>query len=288
MALPTEFIADINSSKESWHIVARVIRLWKIPNFNNAKIPLALEMVLCDERGGKIHTVVRRTLVYKFQSTLIEGATYSIFNFGVGENSGEFKYSMHLYKINFEYHTRVVLMRDCTIPRFQYSFVSLADIMAPTFDNSYLVDIMRVLTGIGTEKEYERNRKKYRMNVMELEIDGSKIECALFENYLDDLNAFLACGNTTNMVVVVQLAKVKSFKGKVSLQNALHATKLFFNPDFEKVVELRKRLEENTECVSQPLSQIAEAPKMSPKEEFLTHTIMKTIEELKDSNEILY
>ncbi|KAJ1378510.1 Nucleic acid-binding, OB-fold [Sesbania bispinosa] len=215
--------------------------------------PLALEMVLCDERGGKIHVVVRRTLVYKFQSTLIEGAAYSISNFGVGENSGEFKYSMYLYKINFEYHTRVVLMRDCTIPRFQYSFVSLADIMAPTFDNSYLVDIMGVLTGIGTEKE-------------------SKIECALFENYLDDLNAFLACGNTTNVVVVVQLAKVKSFKGKVSLQNALHATKLFFNPDFEKAVELRK-------------SQIAEAPKMSPEEEFLTHTIMKTIEELKDSNE---
>ncbi|KAJ1376511.1 Nucleic acid-binding, OB-fold, partial [Sesbania bispinosa] len=190
---------------------------------------LALEMVLCDERGGKIHAVVRRTLVYKFQSTLIEGAAYSISNFGVGENS----------------------------------------------------DIMGVLTDIGTEKEYERNRKKFRMNVMELEIDGSKIECALFENYLDDLNAFLASGNTTNVVVVVQLAKVKSFKGKVSLQNALHATKLFFNPDFDKL------LEENTESVSQPLSQIAEAPKMSIEEEFLTHTINKTIEELKDAASLL-
>ncbi|KAJ1413994.1 Nucleic acid-binding, OB-fold [Sesbania bispinosa] len=179
MVLPTEFIADIDSSKESWHIVARVVRLWKIPNFNNAKNPLALEMVLCDERGGRIHTVVRRTLVYKFQSTLIEGAAYSISNFCVGENSGEFKYSMHLYK----------------------------------------------------------------------------------------------------------LAKVKSFKGKVSLQNALHASKLIFNPDFDKAVELRKRLEENSESVSQPLSQIAEAPKMSIEEEFLTHTIMKTIEELKDTNE---
>ncbi|KAJ1426341.1 hypothetical protein SESBI_10360 [Sesbania bispinosa] len=285
MVLPTDFIVDIDSSKESWHIVARVVRLWKIPNFHNAKISLALEMVLCDERGGKIHAVVRRTLVYKFQSTLIEGAAYSISNFGVGENSGEFKYSMHLYKVNFEYHTRVVLMRDCTIPRFQFSFVSLADVMAPSFDNSYLVDVIGVLTGIGTEKEYERNRKKYRMNVMELEIDGSKIECALFENYLDDLNAFLASGNTTNVVVVVQLAKVKPFKGKVSLQNSLHATKLIFNPDFDKAVELRKRLEENTESVSQPLSQIAEVPKLTMEEEFLTHTVMKTIEELKDSNE---
>ncbi|KAJ1392395.1 hypothetical protein SESBI_35847 [Sesbania bispinosa] len=281
MVLPTEFIVDIDSSTESWHIVARVVRLWKIPNFNNPRNPLDLEMVLCDERGGRIHAVVRRTLVYKFQSTLIEGAAYSISNFGVGENSGEFKYSMHLYKVNFEYNTRVVLMRDCTIPRFQFSFVSLADIMAPYFDNNYLV----VLTGIGTEKEYERNRKKYRMNVMELEIDGSKIECALFENYLDDLNAFLGCGNTTNVVVVIQLAKVKSFKGKVSLQNALHASKLIFNLDFDKAVELRKRLEENTESVSQPLSQIAEAPKMTTEEEFLTHTVMKTIEELKDTNE---
>ncbi|KAJ1393604.1 hypothetical protein SESBI_34788 [Sesbania bispinosa] len=131
------------------------------------------------KRGGRIHAIVRRTLIYKFQSTLIEGAAYSISNCGVGENSGEFKYSMHLYK----------------------------------------------------------------------------------------------------------LAKVKSFKGKVSLQNALHASKLIFNPDFDKAVELRKRLEENFESVSQPLSQIAEAPKMSIEEEFLTHTIMKTIEELKDTNE---
>ncbi|KAJ1416126.1 hypothetical protein SESBI_17647 [Sesbania bispinosa] len=239
------------------------------------KKTLTLEMVLCDERGGEIHTVVRRTLVYKFQSTLIEGAAYTISNFGVGENSGEFKYSMHLYKVNFEYHTKVVLMRDCTIPRFQFSFVSLADIMAPSFDNNYLVDVMGVLTGIGTEKEYERNR----MNVMELEIDGSKIECALFENYLDDLNAFLACVIDPNAFLL------SSLSGKVSLQNALHATKLIFNPDFDKAVKLRKRLEENTNSVSQPLSQIAEAPKMSIEEEFLTHTIMKTIEELKDSNE---
>ncbi|KAJ1411134.1 Nucleic acid-binding, OB-fold [Sesbania bispinosa] len=113
----------------------------------------------------------------------------------------------------------------------------------------------------------------------------AKIECVLFENYLDDLNAFLASGNTTNVVVVVQHAKVKSFKGKVSLQNVLHATMLIFNLDFDKAVELRKRLEENTEFVSQPLSQIAEAPKISIEEEFLTHTIMKTIKELKDSKE---
>lgn len=40
-----------------------------------------------------------------------------------------------------------------------------------------------------------------------------KIECALFGSYVDDLKKFLASGDDVNTVLVIQFAKVKTYKG---------------------------------------------------------------------------
>lgn len=42
----------------------------------------------------------------------------------------------------------------------------------------------------------------------------SKLECALFGNYVDELNHFLSVGDMVNHVVIVQFAKVKAWRGK--------------------------------------------------------------------------
>lgn len=40
-----------------------------------------------------------------------------------------------------------------------------------------------------------------------------KVECALFGNYVDDLNCFLASGDNQYPVIIIQFAKVKTFQG---------------------------------------------------------------------------
>ena len=40
-----------------------------------------------------------------------------------------------------------------------------------------------------------------------------RMECTLFKNYVDDLNAFLLFGEFPNMVISIQFAKVKIFQG---------------------------------------------------------------------------
>jgi len=37
------------------------------------------------------------------------------------------------------------------------------------------------------------------------------MECTLFGNYFDELNAFLSCGELQNVVISVHFAKVKIF-----------------------------------------------------------------------------
>jgi len=41
---------DMNSTKESWNVVVRVLRLWFVQDFMKQKIPFSLEMVLQDEQ----------------------------------------------------------------------------------------------------------------------------------------------------------------------------------------------------------------------------------------------
>lgn len=103
-----------------------------------------------------------------------------------------------------------------------------------------------------------------------------KIECALFGSYAEDLNSFMSSGPVQNPVVIIQLAKVKIFKGllnkieviifsmfkcnspivilvclylilfrigKATLQNAINCTKVLFNPSCDEATEFKKRYE---------------------------------------------
>ncbi|KAL4337337.1 hypothetical protein AHAS_Ahas12G0100100 [Arachis hypogaea] len=70
-----------------------------------------------------------------------------------------------------------------------------------------------------------------------------RIRCALFGEYVDELNQFLSSGYAEQPVVVLQLAKVKVLEVCiiVGLQNVMFALKLGFNLDIPEVAAFRKR-----------------------------------------------
>ncbi|XP_057431477.1 uncharacterized protein LOC130724297 [Lotus japonicus] len=53
--------------------MVKVIRKWYQQSFSNAKLPLSLELVLMDVRGKQIHATIKKTLMYKFEKSLVEG-----------------------------------------------------------------------------------------------------------------------------------------------------------------------------------------------------------------------
>ncbi|WJX71071.1 hypothetical protein P8452_55105 [Trifolium repens] len=109
------------------------------------------------------------------------------------------------------------------------------------YDTNYLYDIMGKLTGVGIQKEYERNGLKTKMVAIQLDYDGFKFKVTLFGPYVDELNAFVAAGKTENTIVVVLMAKIKIWQGSATIQNSFNSTKLLFNPEFISVNDLKKR-----------------------------------------------
>jgi len=93
----------------------------------------------------------------------------------------------------------------------------------------------------------------------------------LFGSYVDELNAFIACGETENVVVVVLLTKIKIFQGifilwschhffvtdfiniwqvvfsqfmypgQATIQNTIYARNVLFNLTFDAALLLKKR-----------------------------------------------
>ncbi|KAL2894001.1 Phosphoglucosamine mutase, partial [Bienertia sinuspersici] len=74
MEIKTDYISDINPSKDSWRIIVK---------------------------GDKIQASIKRAMIRKFRSLLNGGVSYTMSTFGVGQNIGDYKPTSHAYKLNF-------------------------------------------------------------------------------------------------------------------------------------------------------------------------------------------
>jgi len=90
-------------------------------------------------QGGKLHTSIRRTLIYKFQNEISEGRVYGIQNFNVAPNSGIYRTTHHPYKINFQFGTKVSLLDTKLVPDMKPQYTPLSLLTTSGFDTDYLV-----------------------------------------------------------------------------------------------------------------------------------------------------
>ncbi|KAK2421953.1 replication factor A protein [Trifolium repens] len=59
------------------------------------------------KNDDRIHATVRGTLIYKFEDEIKEGEVYTLSNFGIAANVGEYRTTRHQFKFNFQYATKV-------------------------------------------------------------------------------------------------------------------------------------------------------------------------------------
>ncbi|MQL05624.1 hypothetical protein EI015_26500, partial [Escherichia coli] len=93
-----------------------------------------MAMVLMDDKGDKIHASV-----YSFQY------------FGVAANGGSYRTCRQTYKLNFQFTTKVVKMETDCVGANIYDFVPILQITGGGLDTDFLVDVMGLLTAVGTE-----------------------------------------------------------------------------------------------------------------------------------------
>ncbi|KAK1430246.1 hypothetical protein QVD17_12853 [Tagetes erecta] len=64
--VPLNFVDDLNSVRDFWDMKARVIKVWRL-NYR-------MDCILLDERGSKIHGVIKNHLIKDFEETVKEDA----------------------------------------------------------------------------------------------------------------------------------------------------------------------------------------------------------------------
>ncbi|XLT69647.1 hypothetical protein S245_026792 [Arachis hypogaea] len=194
MTTAMDMVNKINLEKEAWNLKVRVIRLWTVPTFTGQLLPNSMEMILVDESGCKIQATVQKTMICRFKQLLSEGRVYVIKLFSVVPNQGSYRATRHQFKLIVQFRTTV---RDAIcdfIPKSTLTISPFTEILETKEDSDFLVDVVGLLVSVSEEKEYDKDGKKMKMAVMELAENDHRIRCALFGEYVDELNRFLSSG----------------------------------------------------------------------------------------------
>ncbi|XP_061349070.1 replication protein A 70 kDa DNA-binding subunit D-like [Gastrolobium bilobum] len=170
-------------------------------------------MILLDEKGGRVHAAVKGSL--HIRKKFYKGEVYFIKKFGVGLNSGSFRPTKHDYRLSFNLRTDVKSTIDSAIPTNGFDFVDFDVIEKESSDSPYLVDVIGLVSGIGEVREHIISGRKTKMVVVELDnLRGHKLECTLWEDYVDQVQQILGSNQSPQNVMIVQLARIKGFRGE--------------------------------------------------------------------------
>ncbi|XP_061337765.1 uncharacterized protein LOC133284709 [Gastrolobium bilobum] len=162
-----DFLKDVNPAKEDWRIKVKVVRAWKVPNFQRRDFDNNVEIVLLDEHGGRIHATVKGYL--PMRKKIHEGECYFIKKFGVGFNSDVFRPTKHQYRLSFNLRTDLKSIVDSNISASEFDFVHYDIIEKETSDSPYLVDVIGLISGIEEVCEHVVSGRKTKMVVLELD-----------------------------------------------------------------------------------------------------------------------
>ncbi|XP_061372548.1 uncharacterized protein LOC133315020, partial [Gastrolobium bilobum] len=202
MSSKYDFLKDVNPAKEDWRIKVKVVRTWKVPNFQRKNLEDNLEMVLLDEQGGRIHTTVK--------------------------------------------------------------------------------DVIGLISRIGKVCDRVVSGRKTKMVVLELDdLRGHKLECTLWEHYVDEVQSFLADNDDPHNVLIVQLGRIKCFRGKVGITNTKYTTRIVMDSKLNEIVEFKKCLSIDGVESSTRMTQLSTQSSYSFENDFLKETEKKSISDVK-------
>ncbi|XP_061354913.1 uncharacterized protein LOC133299465 [Gastrolobium bilobum] len=275
-----DFLKDVSPAKEDWRIKVKVVRAWKVPNFQRNNFYDNVEMVLMDEQGGRIHATVKGSLqVWK---KIHEGECYFIKKFGVGFNSDIFRPTRHQYHLSFNLRTDVKSIVDSNLSASGFDLFDYEIIEKESSDSPYLVDVIGLLSGIGEVCDRVVSGKKTKMVVLELDnMRGHKLECTLWEHYVDEVQSFLANSDTPHNIIIVQLERIKCFRGKVGLTNTKYTTRIIMDSKVPEIVEFKQCLSTDGVESSWRLTQLSTQSSYSFENDFLKETERKFISDVK-------
>ncbi|XP_075636556.1 replication protein A 70 kDa DNA-binding subunit D-like [Castanea sativa] len=114
--------------------------MWNAINIANNHDLISLDMILVDKEGTLIHASIRKNLAQSFRPQLNEGSIYTITNFLVEENKGNYRPVHNQLKILFNSTTSVSKFNgfDHSITQSQFEFADYGTIASRCYDTTYM------------------------------------------------------------------------------------------------------------------------------------------------------
>ncbi|XP_057453440.1 uncharacterized protein LOC130745283 [Lotus japonicus] len=222
----------------------------------------------------------------KFQREIVEGNVYKVTHFTVVDNDGGYRATQHEYKVIFNSKTKLQIDQCDMIPRHGLTLKDTSEVKITMGESDFLIDIIGLVTAVSEEQKYPKGGNVTRKIEMEITDDKGKIKMALIGKYADSVKGFLATHGVGLPVIVVQFAKIKTYKGEVVIQNGMQATKLFWNVDIPEVATFCDGIALHGLDPYLPIGQIGGGFRNVPaNEEFITMYPRKSIVELHDTAE---
>ncbi|XP_061353584.1 uncharacterized protein LOC133298335 [Gastrolobium bilobum] len=131
------------------------------------------------------------------------------------------------------------------------------------------------------QKDFDDN-----LNMVLLDETGSQARGTLWEQHVDKVQSFLANNQSPQNLVIVQLARIKGFMGKIGITNTKYTTRILFDSSLLEIVEFKKRLSSDPIANGMRLTQLSNQSSYSFENDFLKDTERKSIGDISNCGEI--
>ncbi|XP_057452543.1 uncharacterized protein LOC130744368 [Lotus japonicus] len=237
-------------------------------------------------QGQRIEATIRKSLIKKLFGEIVEGNIYRITYFAVVPNLGVYKAARHEFKIIFNSRTKIVPEESNLIPLYGFAFMNSAEISDTMGESEHLIDVIGLVTAVSREKQYTKGANITRMIELQLTDHRGSVQCTFFGSYVDVITHYVRENGQAMPVVVIQFAKIKTFKGNVVIQNVMHATRIMWNHEIPEVVDFRNSIALHGIDPDLPLTEIEDDVRvLTIEEEFLTLFPRKKIQEVHETAE---
>ncbi|KAJ9540554.1 hypothetical protein OSB04_027060 [Centaurea solstitialis] len=214
-------LRDLREDNESWAIKVRVCRLWESLNSKKNGDLISLDMVFIDEMGTLMATTIRKNLVSKFKHLLKEGLVYSVKNFKVVRNSGDYRVVNSEFKIIFTLLTTVkrVEENEPSIPLHGFEYGKEKTVNTRVNDDTILTDIIGCITEIGDMETVGGGYTKGTWKLLRITRSLAKLHCG--ENLVKNLwtNIQLRMRSPNNYYRVINFSTSSASKIYLNLQD---------------------------------------------------------------------
>ncbi|XP_073158107.1 replication protein A 70 kDa DNA-binding subunit B-like [Henckelia pumila] len=281
-------IREVNTSNMHWALKLRLVRSYDLPAYGNKGNP-TLECIFHDKEGSRIHATIKDGILEKVKPILKEGHLYAVKNVIVAENMLKYKTTKNEYKINFFSKTNICEIFDDDFPSIMFQFKSFKDLKNEyVIDQTKFYDVIGKMVSRDAPQNREVNGRATKLIDFILEdLENNNLACTLWENFVDDMMAFLDTIGEDPVVVVLQMCRAKKIMGEVRVSNTFYITKMILNGNWSEILEFRTRMNSDVKTSTNSISTTSMSYSQTIVEELTNaNDSLRTIEQIFENNEV--